>query len=94
MSLPQLRRRIDRIDLHLLRLLNERAKLALQVGALKRARQQPVFDPRRERMVLRQMIEANRGPLSMASVRAIFQEILQQSRKLQTRPVSRRVARH
>ena len=82
-NLPSLRKHIDRIDLHLLRLLNRRAQLALRVGTIKRQRRQPVFDPRRERMLLRQIVTANRGPLSKGSIRAIFQAILRQSRKLQ-----------
>ena len=82
-SLPSLRRRIDRIDLQLLRLLNRRAQLALRVGAIKRQRRQPVFDPRRERMLLRQIVTANRGPLCHGLARAIFRAILRSSRKLQ-----------
>ncbi len=83
MSLSSLRKRIDRIDRRLLRLLNQRAALALRVGKLKRTRRQPVFDPQRERRVVRQLLTANRGPLRKPSIRKIFQEILRQSRKLQ-----------
>ena len=82
-SLPSLRKRIDRLDLELLRLLNRRAQLALRVGRIKRQRRQPVFDPRRERVLLRQIVMANRGPLPKESIRAIFRMILRQSRKLQ-----------
>ena len=82
-SLPSLRKRIDRLDLQLLRLLNRRAQLALRVGRIKRQRRQPVFDPRRERVLLRQIVQANQGPLPKGSIHALFRIILRQSRKLQ-----------
>ena len=91
MSLSRLRREIDRIDAELLRLLNRRAKLALRVGRLKRKQRQPVFAPRRERMVLRRMVRVGRGPLPAASIRAIFQEILRQSRNLQVTTQKKKV---
>ncbi len=83
MSLSPLRRQIDRIDLELLRLLNARATLALRVGQVKRQRRQAVFDPRRERAVLRRIVASTDGPLPTAAIRAIFQGILRQSRSLQ-----------
>lgn len=82
-SLPSLRRRIDRLDQRLLRLLNQRAELALRVGRFKKRRGLPVFDSRREEAVVRQVARANRGPLSHASIRAMFLEILRQSRRLE-----------
>jgi chorismate mutase len=83
MKLVVLRRRIDRLDLRLLDLLNQRALLALRVGALKRRRQQPIFDPKREQRVLHRMAQKSRGPLSKAAVRDIFRAILRYSRTLQ-----------
>ena len=83
MSLPSLRKQIDRVDRQLLRLLNRRAALALQVGALKQHRGLPIFDRRREADILRQAAAANRGPLSTRSIRALFQEILRQHRTLE-----------
>jgi chorismate mutase/prephenate dehydratase len=82
-SLQQLRQQIDRIDLRLLQLLNARAKLVLRVGGIKRRQRQPVFDPKREARVLRQMVQAGRGPLPVVSIREIFRHILRQSRKLE-----------
>ncbi|HRP30201.1 MAG TPA: chorismate mutase, partial [Burkholderiaceae bacterium] len=47
-TLQSLRARIDALDLELLALLNERASLALEVGALKKAEGSVVFRPERE----------------------------------------------
>ncbi len=85
MTLDQLRRRIDRIDLQLLGLLNRRASAARQIGRVKRERGMPVYDGRREGRVLRRLIGSNPGPLSGACVRGIFREILRHSRRLQAR---------
>ncbi|OGX28384.1 MAG: hypothetical protein A3B78_00830 [Omnitrophica WOR_2 bacterium RIFCSPHIGHO2_02_FULL_67_20] len=79
--LAAVRRRIDRLDEQLLRLLNARARLALEIGRIKRRKKWPVFDPRREMFVLRHVASANGGPLSARAVRKIFQTILTQCRR-------------
>ena len=84
MTLQQLRNRIDRIDRKLLRLLNERAALAMRIGGLKKKKGLPVFDGKREQAVLRRLERASRGPLPGVSIKKIFRDILFQSRKLQS----------
>ena len=85
MTLSQLRRRIDRIDEKLLRLLNQRAAAALQIGRIKKKRRLPVYDGRREQQVLLRLTRRNGGSLPAASVKAIFREILRRNRGLQGR---------
>ena len=82
-ALQQHRNQIDRIDAHLLRLLNRRARLALQVGRLKKRRGLRVFDSTREQAILRRMSRANHGPLPAQAVRAIYQQILRAIRRLE-----------
>ena len=79
--LGAVRRRIDRLDLQLLRLINRRARFALDIGRIKRRKKWPVYDPRREAFVLRHVASANGGPLSARAVRKIFQTILTQCRR-------------
>ena len=79
--LSSVRRHIDRLDLQLLRLLNRRARFALEIGRIKKRRKWPVFDVRREEAVLRHVAQANRGPLSGRAVQQIFQSILTQCRR-------------
>ena len=93
MTLDQLRRRIDRIDERLLRLLNQRAEYVLQIGRIKKKHRLPVYDGRREEELLRRLLRKNRGPLSSASVRWIFRQILQVSRQLQSPAVLSRKGR-
>ena len=82
-KLVTVRRRIDRLDEQLLRLINERAELALVIGRIKNRRKWPVFDAGREAFVLRHVMEANRGPLSASAVQHVFQAILCECRRRQ-----------
>ena len=86
LNLAAVRQRIDRLDLRLLRLINERAHLALEIGRIKQRRKWPVFDARRETSVLRDVTRANRGPLSTRAVQHIFQAILSECRRRERRP--------
>ena len=66
-----------------MKLLNARATLALNVGAIKQRTGKTVYDPARERQILRALGEANTGPLSTKAVHAIYRQILQQVRRLE-----------
>ena len=79
--LAAVRRRIDHLDLHLLRLINQRAQFALEIGQIKQRRKWPVFDVKRETSVLRHITQANRGPLSTRAVQHVFQAILCECRR-------------
>ena len=83
MTLNSLRQQIDRLDTQILRLLNRRAAVGLRVGRLKKRQGRRVFDPAREQAILRRMSRANHGPLSAPAVRAIYQQILRQIRRLE-----------
>ena len=52
MNLDELRKRIDAMDADLVRLLNERTEIALEIGKLKRSRGEEVYVPAREKEVL------------------------------------------
>jgi len=80
-KLKHYRIQIDAIDDELLRLFNERAKLAQQIGHEKNG--STVLRPEREAQVLRRMCEANRGPLSKDAVTQLYTEIMSQCRALE-----------
>ena len=54
--------RNEKIDEELLRLINERAKLALSILKFKKENQLPVFDPDREKRILELLQLKNPGP--------------------------------
>ncbi len=84
-SIEQLRRKIDEINLKLLRLISQRASLAQAVGELKRLNGEAIYQPGREEDVLEAMVENNPGPLSNDQVRHIFVEIISACRSLERR---------
>ena len=45
MSLEELRKRIDELDFQLVKLLNERARVVVEIGKLKNKTDRPVYAP-------------------------------------------------
>ncbi len=82
-SLAALREQIDRINLELLRLLSQRARLALEIGRLKHGDGAEMYQPLRERAVLQGLTERNPGPLSGEHVQRIFTEVISACRALE-----------
>jgi chorismate mutase len=86
----RLRRRIDALDRRLVRLLNERAELAREVGRAKVANgRRAVRDPEREREVLLRVSMANDGPTPQADLLAIFKRLFAVARSLERRDRTR-----
>lgn len=79
------RNEIDQVDVEILKLLNRRATLSLDVGRIKAADAGIVFKPLREREILASLEQRNPGPLPEAHLRAIWREIFSSSRALQRR---------
>jgi chorismate mutase/prephenate dehydratase len=82
-SLSSFRSKIDKIDQHILRLINERAKLAVEIGKIKQDHASDIFAPAREEEVLQNVLAGNHGPLDPLTIRAIYREIMSGSRALQ-----------
>jgi chorismate mutase / prephenate dehydratase len=75
-ALLALRDQIDGLDKQLLELLNQRARVAEQVGEIKRAEGTPFFRPDRVAQVIEKIRAANPGPLKAEHVSAIWREIM------------------
>jgi chorismate mutase/prephenate dehydratase len=85
-SLRGLRSQIDKLDLQILKLINERASLAADIGRIKTEHGEEVFSPAREEEVLANVLEIhqkNKGVLDPNTVRAVFREIISGARALQ-----------
>ncbi len=83
-ELRRLRRRIDVLDRRIVRLLNDRAELAREVGKVKsEAGRRAVRDPEREREVLLRVSMANAGPTPQADLLAIFRRLFAVARGLE-----------
>lgn len=82
MDLEDWRKEIDVLDRKLLELLNRRAECAIEIGRIKQAIEQPIFVPEREISILNRILELNKGPMDAEAVRRIFQQIIDESRRL------------
>ena len=83
MTLEELRSVIDSLDNQILGLLNERARLAQEIAAIKREKKVNFYVPERERAVYEKLRAENKGPLPDRSVKAIYREIISASRALE-----------
>jgi chorismate mutase-like protein len=82
-DLRQLRDAIDTIDGKLLGLLNDRARLAQEIGRIKERNGRPVYAPERAEQLMRRLAEKSAGPLDAAAIRAIYIEIMSASLALE-----------
>src|SRR5688572_8053642 len=62
-ALDPLRAQIDKIDEQLIALLNERAKVVVEIGKVKQQSKAPIYAPDREKAVLEKVRRLNKGPL-------------------------------
>ena len=82
-SLKELREKLRKQDQEILRLLNERGRLAIEVGRVKTRKGREIYDPAQEARVFAKLTGKNAGPLPDQAVRNIFREIISSSRALQ-----------
>ena len=74
--LAPLREKIDQLDKQIVDLLNERAKVVIDIGHAKRQGAGPVYAPDREQRVLEQIRAHNQGPLPDPCLEAIWRELM------------------
>ena len=83
MSIEHWRKRIDEIDGKLLELLNERTRCVIEVGKIKKAQNVRIYDPERERDILRRMKEQNHGPLDEEGLQRLFERVIDECRRIE-----------
>jgi len=82
-ELAKFRSEIDTIDRELLDLLNRRTRVVEQIGRVKESVHLPIYEPKREQDVFRNVIENNGGPLGEDALQRIFERIIDEMRSLQ-----------
>lgn len=82
-ELTRFRERIDALDRRLVALLNQRAKLVVGVGKLKRRLGYPIYAPHREQQVLAKVLELNKGPLDPRTIEGVYRELMSGSFRLE-----------
>jgi chorismate mutase len=83
LELTRLREAIDRVDDVLVKLLNQRAKYAIEIGEIKGVLALPIYAPEREKQVLQHVESASEGPLETSAVRRLFERIIDESRRVE-----------
>ncbi len=86
-SMAEINSAMDKIDEELITLINERAKLVVDVGVFKRKSDVPIYAPHREAAVLTKIKALNQGPLEDKTLEAIYRELMSGSFALE-KPLS------
>jgi peptidoglycan lytic transglycosylase G len=82
-AMKSLRRKIDRLDKLIVRLLNRRAKYADEIGKIKDKLGLDVYSPDREKQVYENVSRQNPGPLTDEAVKRVYERIIDESRRLE-----------
>lgn len=82
-AIAALRDEIDRLDGDIVRLLNQRAAQALEIGRIKRRLRMEIYQPSREEAVLAHVRAINPGPLDAEAVARLFERIIDEARRLE-----------
>ena len=83
MNISEHRKAIDRLDGHIVKLLNERTKHVLAIGEIKLKAGEEIYAPHRERAVLHRICRLNEGPMTNESLRAIYREVMSSALSLE-----------
>jgi chorismate mutase len=83
MDVDHWRQQIDELDEQILKLLNARARCALEIGRIKKVDNIPVHDPEREKRIMKKLRDTNPGPLTHDGVQRVFERIIDESRRLE-----------
>ncbi|MDX2481199.1 MAG: chorismate mutase [Desulfuromusa sp.] len=83
MDIDTIRIKINQLDNDLLRIFNERAALALEIGKIKKQLDLPIYDPKREKLIFDRIQKENNGPLDNAAIIRLFERVIDESRSLE-----------
>jgi len=76
MPLDKFRKEINKLDDDLVKLLNERAQVVVEIGKFKNKSGNSVYAPDRESQVLKKVSQQNKGPLPDKCLIAIWRELM------------------
>jgi chorismate mutase/prephenate dehydratase len=77
------RKKLDLINQELLTLLNQRLRITLEIGRVKKEMGKNIYDAKREKEILDRLKRKNRGPLKEEDLRKIFVTIMKVCRQSQ-----------
>ena len=77
------REALDFLDRKLLTLLNQRVRITLRIGRIKKGIGKRIYDPEREKEILERLQRKNKGPLNEEDLKKIFGTIIKVCRRSQ-----------
>jgi chorismate mutase / prephenate dehydratase len=81
--LKKLRKSLEGVDRRIVKLLDQRAAMSVEIGKFKEQKGLEVYDPFQEAVLYRNILEYSGGILPETSLRDIYREIVSSSRELQ-----------
>jgi chorismate mutase len=81
--LAECRDKIDAVDRKLVALLNDRTRIVEDIGQIKQSLTLPIYEPKREDEVFRNVTRENQGPLTADALKRIFERIIDEMRSIQ-----------
>ncbi len=82
-ELKDLRKKIDEIDRNIVRLIDERMKVSVKVGEIKKKNNAPIFDPKREKEVIASRISLLENKELSNLITTIYNDIMYTSKQIQ-----------
>ena len=82
-ELKDLRKKIDEIDRDIVRLIDERMKVSVKVGEIKKKNNAPIFDPKREKEVIASRINLLENKELSNLITTIYNDIMYTSKQIQ-----------
>ncbi len=83
-EIKSLRQQIETVDRQILRLLNERAEIVLEVGKEKSEGKMDSYDPQRKNEIVEALVLQNNGPFPRQAIGPVFREVISACRSLET----------
>ncbi len=82
-EIEKLRDGIDAVDEEILKLLNKRATIVLEIARIKRNNKAKFYSPERERQIIERLTSLNKGPFPNNALKALYRELLSASLSLE-----------
>ena len=82
-KLKKKRKELNLLDQRLLTLLNQRLRMVLEIGKIKKEMGKKIYDRRREKEILDRLKRKNKGPLKEEDLKKIFTTIMKVCRRSQ-----------
>ena len=83
MNIKELREKIDVLDDELLKILNKRTEIILEIGKLKADTGSTYYAPHREQEILQRLTTLNKGPFPNTALTYVYREIMSACRSLE-----------